>query len=111
MLTGGQLFNYGKQYAKEFWDLELNIPIYINGRLTRLLGRFVYNRYDRTETRIELSKDLVDNFKDEDVLDVLKHELTHWALYKLGKPHNDGHTVFENELVRVGAKFVQYAIT
>lgn len=52
---------------------------------------------------MDLAKRLFENYDEETIEGVIKHELCHWALCKQGKPFDDGHPVFEAELVRVGA--------
>ena len=93
--------------SEKYWGLEFNIMVVENGRLQRSLGRamFTVNRMTGkvTPKRIELSKNLLTNYPDEIIVDVLKHELCHWALAVQGKPYNDGHPVFENELKRIGS--------
>lgn len=97
-----------RELAQEHWGMKLNIPVVENGRLTRSLGLFYYD-YDQNDRkkiiplRIEIAKRLLKNYERETIVGVLKHELCHWALGVQGKPFNDGHPVFENELKRVGA--------
>lgn len=83
-----------KFYTKELWNLELDIPVVINTRLRRSLGRCNYTK------QIELSHEILDRI---DFDDTLLHELCHWALYKQGKNFKDGNSDFENELERIGA--------
>jgi SprT-like protein len=51
---------------------------------------------------VELNKFFVENNDPATVLDVLRHELVHYALFMQGKPNADGHPVFERELKRLG---------
>ena len=101
------LNNAARDLARKYWGLELNVPVKENGRLRVALGRAVFtvNRLTGvlTPKHIELSTNLLTNYPDEIIIDVLKHELCHWALAVQGKPNNDGHPVFENELKRIGA--------
>jgi hypothetical protein len=91
-----------RKFLKETYGLELNIPININSRLSRALGRF--RHYPRTgqPLDIEISRSVIENHGEEATIDVLKHELVHYALFTLNKPFADGHPVFENELKRLG---------
>lgn len=102
--TERQLNIIAKDMAKRNFDLELNIPININGRKNgNGLGVFWFNRKLHKSLKIDLSKRMIQYYKPEAVLDTLLHELTHWACFESYKPHNDGDDFFENELARVGA--------
>ena len=106
MLTTRQLLNYANSFLGENYGMTLSVPLKINGRLKRTVGYFKYTVERPTEYKeaksVELSKIFVENNKKEIVLDVLKHELVHYALFMQGKPNSDGHPVFENELRRLG---------
>lgn len=92
---------YLTEYADNFlynnYGIHLEIPLRWNGRLKRSLGYF---KSDKRSGAIEicLSEELLRYYDKDTTVDVLKHELIHYALYTLGKPHKDGHQVFENEL-------------
>lgn len=107
MITQRTLEMKAKQFAQEYWGLDYNLPITINGRLTRALGRYRWRKNSGGGfghgLKIEISKDLATKYKEEYLDSVLKHELTHWALSIQGRPFKDGHPVFEAELRRVGA--------
>lgn len=95
-----QLEEYAEAFLQHEYNLDLEIPIKINGRLSRSLGRFKYNMNGAIV--IEIAKRMVEHYTVDEILDTLKHELVHYALFKLGKPHRDGHHVFENELKKLG---------
>lgn len=107
MLTQYQLERYAEKFLKDNYGMKLVVPLKINGRLSTSLGRFVYTKH-RCGTKpnvpkaVELNRYLVENNEPTIVLDVLRHELVHYAMFMQGKPHNDGHPVFENELKRLG---------
>lgn len=96
-----QLKQYAKKWLKDNYDLELVVPLQLNGRMQRTCGWFKYFRSGKP-SKIELNKFFVENNEPVLVLDVLRHELVHYALFMQGKPHGDGHPVFENELKRLG---------
>lgn len=104
-----QINRMAKEFAKQYWDMDFNVPIEVNSRLTRALGRmrfkvsYQYRRKIYTPNKLELAARLMENYKDETIISVLKHELCHWALAVQGKPFEDGHPVFEREIIRVGA--------
>ena len=93
---------FGREFLKENYGIELGIPIKINARLSRALGRFVHEA-DGNSLEIDLSKSLIEYNEPEFVEDVLKHELIHYALYELGKPYRDGDSYFETEIKKHGA--------
>lgn len=89
--------------AKEHWGVELNVPVSINNRLTRALGRFKHTREINREQKIEFAGILLKDYPLEEIKSVITHELTHYVLFNKGEPYKDGHPHFENELKRVGA--------
>lgn len=99
-----QLKMYANKFLKDNYGIELIVPLELNGRLKTTCGRFISRRYydGRTEPKVvELNKTFVESNEIVVVLDVLRHELVHYALFMQGKPNNDGHPVFENELKRL----------
>ena len=98
-----QLTNFANKFLSENFDgMQLDIPIKINGRLSRVLGRFRHYSAPKKPVVIELSKNMIQYYELEEILDVLKHELVHYALYMQGKPHRDGDAYFENKLKELG---------
>jgi SprT-like protein len=89
-----------RNFLIEEYNLYLPFDVEINGRLTRTFGRFVHR--EREALKVELSRHFVENNKREAVLDVLKHELIHFAMFVKGKQHEDGSRDFERELERLG---------
>lgn len=100
--TEAGLTQYAKNWLKETYGLELEVPIKINARLTRALGHFKYYISSGKPHSISIAKRTVDYYGKEATLDVLKHELVHYACFVLGKPHEDGDWYFENELKKHG---------
>jgi SprT-like protein len=97
-----QLKMYANKFLKDNYGMELTVPLELNGRLKTACGRFVYYRNSRTPKKVELNKVFAQNNEPTVVLDVLRHELVHYALFMQGKPHSDGQPCFENELKRLG---------
>jgi SprT-like protein len=91
-------------FLKEAYNMELGIPIEFNSRIKKVLGRFMFNTIKgvRTPLKIQLSEELVRFYSREKIIDVLKHELTHYALYVQGKDHEDGDALFESQLDKYG---------
>jgi SprT-like protein len=104
-----QLQMYAKKFLKDNYNLDLVVPLQLNGRLNTCKGRFVSYRGTKIPKVIELNKIFVEHNDPAVVLDVLRHELVHYALFMLNKPNSDGHPVFENELKRLGV-ISQFAI-
>ena len=96
---------YLKKYAESFlrknYNLSLEIPLLINNRLRSTLGSFNRNYKGDKACEIELSGQLVKYATKDVILDTLKHELIHYALFVLNKPFHDGDEYFENELKRL----------
>ena len=89
------MFNYyqhSRNYLKDNFGIDLTVPIEVNGRLSRALGRFI--SYRGKPRKIELAKSLLEDYDEKTILDVLNHELIHYALCTLQKPHNDNDKYF-----------------
>lgn len=92
------LFMYDlARVQKEFMEVckkanaPCNIPIKLNGRLTRTLGR-VHQQHDGDEywysTLVEFSKQLLETATDESIDAVIKHEAAHYiATYRTHENH------------------------
>lgn len=105
--------NYiAKQLYRQYWGLVLDIPIIVNPRMrkwsARYMREYIYSNDGRTRigTRgksIELSTHVMQNYREDGLIDIVKHELCHHACFSAGKPFVDGSEYFERELVRIGA--------
>lgn len=112
---------HARAFLLEAYGLELEVPLVINSRLKSTFGRFVYNGTTRTPLRVEISKNYIEYQEQVTVLETLRHELIHYALFVQNLPHRDGDAVFEAELKKWGShstgtvkyrgKIVQYACT
>lgn len=81
-----------QDFLKQNFDMELEIPILPNGRLSRSLGRYIW-RIGGEPLRIEIAKNTLIN--DYSIaLDVLKHECIHYALHSKGIEHRDNTPTF-----------------
>lgn len=101
MIDLRKLKEFAKDFTQTHYGVDFHIPIKMNGRLTTTLGRFL--RTPTKSVQIELSKRLLENYDEEEILGILKHELIHFALFELGRPHLDGEVLFEMELEKHGA--------
>src|SRR5690625_4860603 len=86
------------KFLKETFGMKLLIPIVISGRMKRTFGLFRYYRHTKQPVDIRISKNLLENYNEEDILGTLKHECVHYALFMMGKPHRDGDFWFEHVL-------------
>ena len=101
-----QMTIFANNFLKDEFNLELSAPIEICGRLTRTGGSFHYNSRLKKSLKIKMSERfiacaLLDNDGIEAILDILKHELVHHALFELDKPCRDGDYEFESTLARL----------
>lgn len=102
-----ELRMYANNFLKTNFDMQLNIPIKIDGRLTRTGGSFHYMRKDNKPVVIKISERFMAcALHDEEdgigaILDVLEHELVHYALARQGKNFNDGDHDFESTLAKL----------
>ena len=105
-MTLKDLHRFAEEFLQEEFDMSLNIPIKLNGRLKRAGGRFIssqdYFTREHTALEIDLNKTVYENNPIDVILDILKHELVHYALFEKGLPYKDGDRVFENTLTRLG---------
>ena len=80
-------------------SLLTNVPIQLNGRLTRCLGRIMYRGANGKvyPTRIEFSKLLLEDTHDETIYQVILHECAHYiAWYRTGERH--GHDLLFKQI-------------
>ena len=97
-----RLTDFANNWLQKTYGIKLEIPIEIRSSLKLTLGYFKYKQGEKEPLKITLAAKLFTYYSEEVVYDVLKHELVHYALYMLGKPHKDGHPYFESELKRLG---------
>lgn len=86
------MINWLTQEATSFlydhFEMSLDIPIKINTRLKRTLGLYKIDGNSKPK-QIDLSTRLIENGNESIILDVLKHELVHYAIHRQGKPYKD----------------------
>lgn len=105
MLTELILRKKAKEFALKYWGLNFNLPVKINSRFKVTSGLYRYREIDgeHIPLRIDVSKQLLESYKEETIYSLLKHELCHWAMAITGRPFKDGHPIFEKELKRIKA--------
>ncbi|UNY40642.1 SprT-like family protein [Bacillus phage vB_BauS_KLEB27-1] len=96
-----ELITEAERFLAEKYDMELGIPIKRNNRLRSTLGWFQHSDRDGA-LDIEISGKLIDYASKAEVIDVLHHELIHYALYSAGRSYKDGCVEFEAELKKHG---------
>lgn len=62
-------------------DVKFDSPVVINGRLTRTLGRCIYQHQDNiwNPIKIEISRQLLETATDESIKEVIMHECAHYV--------------------------------
>ena len=94
-----QLEEIANEFLEEY-GMTLKIPIVINNRLRKLMGAFVYTNSE--PVRIEIAGDMIKYAHSDFIIDTLKHELIHYALYEMKQPFDDKDQNFINECNRLG---------
>lgn len=98
-----ELSEIADQFLRYEYGLTLAIPIKRNNRLRSTYGTFTHQRREKA-LYIELSGKLFDYADDSVIIDVLKHECIHYALFELGRDYRDGSSDFEGELKRLNVR-------
>lgn len=104
-----ELEAYANKFLEKNYSTRLTVPIKISGRLTSAGGVFraITIGSVREPLEIHISERFIAGALHdgqeglEAILDTLKHELVHYALYKLGRDFKDGDHDFENELSKL----------
>lgn len=87
-----EIYSYAKKFLKENYDIDFKIHFeivedipdedgYTSGMFVYKSG-FLEDIYIEVADRIELSKTLLENFSSKLVLNTIKHELIHYALFE-----------------------------
>jgi SprT-like protein len=101
-LTIEELTRHAKEFLRKNYDMDLTVPIVINHRLKKAMGRFVYYKTSKTPVAIQIAGYVIKYADKTVILDTLYHELIHYALFMQGTPFADGTDSFESELRRLG---------
>lgn len=101
-----KLEKHANEFLKKEFNLTLEIPIKISGRLKRAAGMYsyLYDEYSKkiTPQKIQIARFAVENNTVEDVIDTLEHELVHYALCIRGEKFHDEDLNFINTCKRLG---------
>jgi predicted SprT family Zn-dependent metalloprotease len=85
--------------------ITLDVPVSINGRLTRVMGRVGFKVISDIYVPkcIEFSRNLIENASDEDIIQVIKHEYVHYFLSIEDPTVNHHHdAVFKYKCAEIG---------
>jgi SprT-like protein len=99
-MDGRELYSIAREFLDKEFDMKLDIPIFISNRMKTMFGYF--QRRNNVSWKIQMSQEFIETHPREHVIDVLKHELVHYALFEQGKPFRDGQQYFEDTLKRLG---------
>ena len=87
-----ELSEHADNFLQENFDMRLGIPIKLNGRLTRALGRFRHRAVSGSHS-IEISKiacvEALLSGNNDTLYGILRHECIHYALLEKGLPNDD----------------------
>lgn len=99
-----ELMKIANEFLQENYNMKMEIPLKFNTRLKSTLGRFMYTKHGHkiVPISIELSVEALTVRPKEQIIDIFKHELVHYACCFTEKPFGDGQSYFENELKRLG---------
>ena len=105
-----RIVEVASRYAAKV-DVEFDIPVFINGRLTRTLGRVFQQNINGTyvPTKMEISRQLLQTATDESIESVISHEVAHFIVAKqTGEKH--GHDeAFKLVCAKIGCTNDGYA--
>lgn len=90
-------------YVRKYWGVELTCPIEFVNRDWKSMSAYFQSNKKTRECKIVMSHIVNARRPVEDILATLKHELVHWYLWIIGKPHRDDDEEFIRECLRIGA--------
>ena len=100
-----ELEKHANEFLKREFNLTLEIPIEINGRLKSVAGTYNYSYNQATKKitpqKIQIARFAIDNNSFEDALKILEHELVHYALCIKGEKFSDEDLNFINTCNRL----------
>ena len=89
-----EIVNECNRLSKQF-NVKFNIPVRINNRLTRTLGRVCFQCGDPYV--MEISGPMLKTCTDESIIQVVRHEWAHWYAWRIdGEVH--GHDAFFRDI-------------
>ncbi|MGG1571628.1 SprT-like domain-containing protein [Fictibacillus sp. NRS-1165] len=97
-----ELYQEAENFLNEHFGLSLEVPIRVAARMTRTMGCFKHYRSWNRPIEIKLSEKMLTHHDPEVSIDVLRHELIHYALYMLQQPYKDKDENFKSTCRRLG---------
>lgn len=95
-----ELYSIAREFLDKEFNMKLDIPIFINSKMKTMFGCFRSKK--KVAWQIDISKEFMDTHPEEHIIDVLKHELVHYACFKMKKPWGDKDAYFKETLDRLG---------
>lgn len=98
-----------REIASKYWGLNFDIPVKITVLKKSLYACYFFKRGKKwgkvkyLPLNISVNSLHVYKLNSDELYDLMKHEVCHWACQSLGKPFNDGSKHFESELLRIGS--------
>ena len=92
MMKVKDLVKHAEEFVSSNFNLKLDVPIKISGRLKTSLGQFVTIHDENNEVEdmeISLSKTLIEYYTKDEIISTLEHELVHYCLFVTGQPDDD----------------------
>lgn len=99
-VDGRDLYKIAREFLDKEFNMTLDIPIFINSKMKTMYGCFRYKKGQAWQ--IDISKEFMETQTEEVIIDVLKHELVHYALFQKGLPHSDKDKYFKDTVDRLG---------
>ena len=104
-MTIQEITDYCKELSSQVNDT-FSIPVKINGRLSKCLGRVTIHRNENNEWTplcLELSKRVTQYAEEEDLLAVIRHEWCHYYITKTTREDHDHDEKFKELCQRFDA--------
>lgn len=97
------MIGFAHEFLHQTYGIDSCPIIEIDNRLNDCLAKLeTYQTEDgKDSVRVVVSKRVVDYYTMKEQMDIIKHELVHYALALKGKGYKDGDSDFENELDRL----------
>ena len=95
-----------KKFLLDNFNLTLDIPVRINGRLSKTGGQFVYynkNLYGQKQAiKITIAKHALMDYPISSIIDIAYHECIHYALFTQDLPFRDKDQYFIDTCNKLG---------
>ena len=84
----------------------ITIPVKINGRLTRTLGKVTFEMPAYKPISIEFAKRLIENDSESDIINTIKHEYVHYFLLVTEKCNHGHDHAFRMKCLNIGCTHI-----